>query len=245
MLENGKICTSNLLKIINKILFDQNSKIGRKFDILIQILIVISLINFTIQTIPKLPVKVVYFLEIIEIFSVVIFTIEYVLRIIFSNNRIKFIFSFFGIIDFLAILPFYLSLGVDLRSIRAVRFFRLFRILKLLRYNNAINNLKKAFIDVKNELVIFSIACGFLLYFAAVGIYFFENEAQPESFASIFHCLWWSVATLTTVGYGDVYPITLGGKIFSTIVVFIGLGIVAVPTGLIASSLGKAFNEKE
>ena len=142
MLENGKICTSNLLKIINKILFDQNSKIGRKFDILIQILIIISLINFSIQTIPKLPVKVVYFLEIIEIFSVVIFTIEYVLRIIFSNNRIKFIFSFFGIIDFLAILPFYLSLGVDLRSIRAVRLFRLFRILKLLRYNNAINNLK-------------------------------------------------------------------------------------------------------
>jgi voltage-gated potassium channel len=115
----------------------------------------------------------------------------------------------------------------------------------MLRYNKAIDNLKKAFIDVKNELIIFSVACVFLLYFSAVGIYFFENEAQPENFKSIFHSIWWSVATLTTVGYGDVYPITLGGKIFSSIVIFLGLGLIAVPTGLIASSFGKAFNKDQ
>ena len=79
---------------------------------------------------------------------------------------------------------------------------------------------------------------------SAVGIYFFEHKAQPEQFQSVFHCLWWSVTTLTTVGYGDMYPVTMGGRIFSTIVVFIGLGLVAVPTGLIASALTKSINKK-
>ena len=233
------------MNFIKDLLFNQDSSKGKKFDIFIQILIVLSLINFSLQTLPNLSEKIIKYLDLIEFISVIIFTLEYLSRVIFSEKKVKFIFSFFGIIDFLAILPFYLSLGVDLRSIRAVRLFRLFRILKLLKYNNAIDNLKRSFIEVKNELIIFSIATIFLLYFAAVGIYFFENEAQPETFSSIFHSLWWAVATLTTVGYGDVYPITLGGKIFSTIVVFIGLGLVAVPTGLIASSFSKAFNDKE
>ena len=231
------------MSFLNRILFDQTSKSGKRFEIFIQVLIVISLFNFTIQTLPDLSDEVIYFLNIVEVITVIIFTIEYVLRIIFSKYRFKFIFSFFGIIDFLAIIPFYLSLGVDLRSVRAIRLFRLFRVLKMLRYNKAIENLKKAFVDVKNELIIFSVACIFLLYFSAVGIYYFENEAQPENFESIFHSIWWAVATLTTVGYGDIYPITLGGKIFSSIVIFLGLGLIAVPTGLIASSFGKAFSK--
>jgi len=233
------------MNFLNKTLFDQTTRYGIRFEIFIQFLIVVSLLNFTVQTLPKLSERVIYFLNVVEIITVIIFSFEYLLRIVFSKNRFKFIFSFFGIIDILAILPFYLSLGFDLRSVRAVRLFRLFRILKMLRYNKAIDNLKKAFIDVKNELIIFSVACVFLLYFSAVGIYFFENEAQPENFKSIFHSIWWSVATLTTVGYGDVYPITLGGKIFSSIVIFLGLGLIAVPTGLIASSFGKAFNKDQ
>jgi voltage-gated potassium channel len=79
-----------------------------------------------------------------------------------------------------------------------------------------------------------------LLYFSAVGIYYFENDAQPEKFASVFHSLWWSVATLTTVGYGDIYPVTVGGKVFTFLVLLIGLGIVSVPAGLVASALSKA-----
>ena len=232
------------MNFINKILFDQSSKAGKRFEFFIQTLIVISLLNFSFLTLPNLSEKIVKTLELVEVITVIVFSIEYVMRIIFSKTRIKFIFSFFGIVDFLAILPFYLSLGIDLRSIRAIRLFRLFRVLKILRYNKAIQNLKNAFLDVRNELIIFSIIFVFLLYFSAVGIYYFENEAQPENFASIFHSIWWSVATLTTVGYGDVYPITVGGKIFSTIIIFIGLGLVAVPTGLIASSFGKAFKNK-
>jgi voltage-gated potassium channel len=94
-------------------------------------------------------------------------------------------------------------------------------------------------------LIIFSVACVFFIYFSAAGVYFFENEVQPENFKSIFHAIWWAVATLSTVGYGDVYPITIGGKIFTSIVIFLGLGLIAVPTGLIASSFGEAFRKED
>ena len=123
------------------------------------------------------------------------------------------------------------------------RLFRLFRIFKLLKYNSAIDRLLFAFREIKKELFIFLIATIFLLYVSSVGIYYFENEAQPEQFKSVFHSMWWAVATLTTVGYGDVYPITLGGKLFTTFIVFIGMGLVAVPTGLLASALAKTIGE--
>ena len=134
-------------------------------------------------------------------------------------------------------------MGGDLRSIRIFRLFRLFRIFKLLKYNSAIDRLLFAFREIKKELFIFLIATIFLLYVSSVGIYYFENEAQPEQFKSVFHSMWWAVATLTTVGYGDVYPITLGGKLFTTFIVFIGMGLVAVPTGLLASALAKTIGE--
>ncbi|WP_411710902.1 potassium channel family protein [Legionella septentrionalis] len=92
----------------------------------------------------------------------------------------------------------------------------------------------------KEELVLFLSAALIILFLAGVGIYYFENEAQPEVFSSVFHSLWWAVATLTTVGYGDIYPVTVGGKIFTFFVLVIGLGVVAVPAGMVASALSKA-----
>lgn len=102
----------------------------------------------------------------------------------------------------------------------------------------------KAFLSIKEELVLIMILSTFLLFFSSVGIYYFENPVQPEIFSSVFASLWWAVATLTTVGYGDIYPITVGGKIFTSAMLFIGLGIIAVPTGLIASALTKTKNNK-
>jgi len=116
---------------------------------------------------------------------------------------------------------------------------------KMLRYSRAIQRLKQAFLTIKEELVLFLIVTGFLLYISSVGIYYFENNAQPEQFKSVFHCLWWAIVTLTTVGYGDAYPITMGGKIFTSIVALIGIGVVAVPTGLIASALTKVIKDEE
>src|SRR5690606_17900362 len=138
------------------------------------------------------------------------FTVEYVLRIVLSANKLKFIFGFYGLIDLLAILPFYFGLGVDLRSVRMFRLLRLFRAFKMVRYSRAIRRFHRAFLIAREELVLFVIVALMLLYFSAVGIYYFENPAQPDIFASVFHSLWWSVATLTTVGYGDIYPITVG-----------------------------------
>ncbi len=107
------------------------------------------------------------------------------------------------------------------------------------------DHFRRAFSTIIDELKVFSVAMMFVLYLSAVGIYYFENPVQPEQFSSIFHSLWWSVTTLTTVGYGDMYPVTIGGRFFTFIVLLIGLGIVAVPTGLISTALTKTTKSKK
>lgn len=221
-----------------------NTKEGTYFSYITSFLIIISLITFSVETIPDINPVYLAYLDNIEFIILIIFSFEYVLRVILSDNKIKFIFSFYGIIDLVAVLPFYLSIGFDLRSIRIFRLLRLFRAFKLLKYTSALDKMIMAFKSIKEELILFMVTSSFLLYISAVGIYFFENEAQPEGFKSIFHSLWWSVTTLTTVGYGDLYPITAGGKIFTTFIVFIGLGIIAVPTGLFATALNNLVKEK-
>lgn len=229
-----------------KILVEQNdTKGGKYFDVFIQLLILLSILSFTIETIPDISQVLRDTFNYLEIISVIIFTIEYLLRIIVADSKIKFIFSFYGLIDLCAILPFYVASGIDLRSIRIFRLFRLMRLFKLFRYSKAIKRYKNAFSLIKTELAIFLSATIFLLYISSVGIYYFENSAQPEQFSSIFHCMWWAVATLTTIGYGDMYPVTAGGKIFTSIIVIIGLGVVAVPTGLFASALTRSIQSEE
>jgi len=230
---------------LKQIVESSDTPAGKYFDLFIQGLIVLSLASFSIETLPDISSQTIQWLKYFEIVSVSIFTVEYLLRILVADKKTDYIFSFYGIIDIVAILPFYVSTGVDLRSIRIFRLFRLFRAFKLLQFSSAANRLQKAFADVKEELIIFLIASGFVLYISAVGIYHFENESQPEVFKSVFHSLWWSVVTLTTVGYGDAYPITVGGKIFSSIVILIGLGIVAIPTGLLASSFSATIKKEE
>lgn len=137
------------------------------------------------------------------------------MRLFVADKKFQYIFSFFGVIDLLAILPFYLSTGLDLRSIRIFRLLRLFRMLKLLRYSKAINRFHRALIIAKEEMILFGCVAMMLLYLSKVGIYYFENSVQPDQFKSIFHSLWWSLATLTTVGYGVLYPVTAGGQIFT------------------------------
>lgn len=227
---------------IKQIIETNDTKLGRIFDFSIQALIIISLVSFSIETLPDISVSTRQFLRYIEIFTVIVFSIEYLLRVIVADKKINFVFSFYGIIDLLAILPFYISTGVDLRSIRSLRLLRLFRAFKLFRYSDAIQRFQRAFIIAREELILFFCVTLLLLFLSAVGIYYFENQTQPEIFCSIFHSLWWAVATLTTVGYGDVYPVTVGGKIFTFFILMVGLGIVAVPTGLLASALSEARN---
>ena len=219
---------------------EQNTSLGgRVFDVVIQCLIIVSLVSFSIETLPDLTNDTRQLLRYVEIGTVTVFTAEYLLRILVADRRLKFIFSFFGLVDLVATLPFYLATELDLRSIRVLRLLRLFRVFKLVRYSKAIQRFHTAFLIAKEELALFFMVATMLFYFAAVGVYYFENSAQPELFASVFHSLWWAVITLTTVGHGDVYPVTIGGRIFTFFVLMIGLGIIAVPTGILASALSK------
>ena len=220
---------------------------GRRLDLFIQGLIILSMVTFSLETLPNLSTSTRSILKIIEVFTVSVFTMEYLLRVFVASNKLRFIFSFYGLIDLLAILPFFITPAFDLRTLRAFRLLRLFRAFKLVRYNKAISRFRHAILLIKEELVLFGSFSCLILYLSAAGIYFFESKAQPEVFSSIFHSLWWAVATLTTVGYGDIYPITVGGKIFTFFILMIGLGIVAVPTGLLSSALSKAreMEEKE
>jgi voltage-gated potassium channel len=232
-------------KRIKSVVEYNNNRLSKVFAFFIQFLILLSIVTFSVETIPDLSEGTISLLHRIELISVIIFSLEYVLRIYVADSKPKFIFSFFGIIDLLAILPFYLSFGIDLRSLRALRFVRLFRLFKLARYNRAIKEFTAAVKVAKEQIVLFMFITFILIYLSAVGIYYFENEAQPEHFASIFDSLWWAIITLTTVGYGDVYPITVGGRVFTFCILLIGLGIVAIPTGIISSALMKSIDKKE
>jgi len=225
---------------LRKIVEDNTTKKGRFFDYIIQLLIFLSLISFSVETLPNIPEKASVALRYFEVFSVLIFSIEYLLRLWVSKKPLSYIFSFYGIIDILAILPFYMVTFLDLRFLRAFRILRIFRALKVIRYNKAIERFGAAFKLVKEEFVLFFACALILIFITSAGIFYFEHEAQPETFKSIFHSAWWAIVTLTSVGYGDVYPITLGGRIFTFFVLMIGLGIVTVPAGLVASALSKA-----
>jgi len=225
---------------LKQVIEQSDTPLGRTLDLFIQTLIVLSLISFSIETLPALPESAQLWLRGFEIFSVIVFSIEYLLRVYVATPRTRYIFSFFGIVDIVAIVPFYIGTGVDLRSIRTFRLLRLFRIFKLARYSAAVRRFHLALRIAKEEIVLFLGATAILLYLAAVGIYYCESDAQPDDFGSVFHCLWWAVTTLTTVGYGDVYPITAGGRIFTFFILLIGLGVISVPAGLVASALAKA-----
>ncbi len=210
-------------------------------EILIQILIIASIFQASLETMPNLKYKYKTFWDLSEKIFVAVFSLEYLARIYFSKRKLKFVFSFYGFVDIISILPsIILSMSsLDFRFVRVLRFLKFFRILKLARYSKALGRFKDSFLDIKEELIVFFCLNLILLYMSATGIYYFEHEAQPEIFKSIPHSLWWSVATLTTVGYGDIYPITTGGKIFTFLILIIGIGIISVPSGLFASSFSR------
>jgi voltage-gated potassium channel len=212
---------------------DCDTRRGRAFDLVIQGLIVVSLIAFTIETLPNLSPQLVTFLNGLETAIIIAFAAEYLLRIVVAENRFRYIFSFYGLIDLLSIVPSLISAGVDLRTVRLLR---LFRTLKFVRYNRAIRRFHDAYVIAREELTLCFIVTMLLLYLSSVDIYYCENEAEPEIFASVFHCFWWSICTITTVGYGDVYPITPGGRFLTGVLLLIGIAIIAAPTGLFASA---------
>jgi voltage-gated potassium channel len=212
-------------------------------------LIVLNVLTLILESYKELNDNYGLLFYAFEIFSVAIFTLEYLIRIWVSDKtkedkkeRINFAFSTLGIIDLIAIIPFYLPFifPFDLRVVRILRLFRLLRIFKLGRYSKSLKTIQYIFKETKAELSITVFVTFVLMILSSTLMYYIEHDAQPEKFASIGDAVWWAVATLTTVGYGDVYPVTALGKILSGIIALIGIGFVALPTGIISS----AFIEK-
>lgn len=225
---------------------DENDTASNVFDFIIILLIIINVIMVIAETfsLPELAKQVFRYIEIV---SVVIFTIEYLLRVwtadfIFSDispskARLKYALSFMAVIDLLAILPFYLPfiIKIDLRVLRMLRIIRLLRVFKVNRYTDALSTIGSVFVRKKSQLLSSIAVVLLLMVIAAVLMYNVENAAQPDAFSNAFDALWWAVATLTTVGYGDIYPVTALGKLLSSVIALLGIGLVAVPTGIISA----------
>lgn len=182
--------------------------------------------------------------HIFEIISIIIFSAEYIYRIAHASYKegtkgtFAYIFSFYGLIDLISILPFYLNqiLKIDGRFFRILRLFRLTRIFKVGRKSKSLKVFTRALMSVKSELAFTLFLSVITILFSASAIYYLENEAQPEKFSSITESIWWATVSLATVGYGDVYPVTVGGKIFASLISLVGIGVVAIPTGVISAA---------
>ncbi|MDX2289475.1 MAG: cyclic nucleotide-gated ion channel [Hyphomicrobiaceae bacterium] len=229
---------------------------SRVVDGTLVVLILLNVIAFTLETVPSIEAAYAAELRLFEAFSVGVFTIEYVLRIWTAvempflqrlpawKARLHYATRPYLLIDLLAILPYYLShfVPIDLRLLRALR---LFRLLKLARYSPALHTLVRVFYNERKVLTGALLLVGIALLFAATGIYYIERHANPESFGSIPQAAWWAMATLTTVGYGDVYPVTPLGRLFGSFVMLMGLTIVALPIAIISAGFAREMARRD
>lgn len=230
-------------------------KVSKFFDIFILTLISLNAIAVIIGSVETIEIKYAKALYIFEAFSIAVFTIEYFLRLWLCTynpkyrkpfwGRIRYVFSFYALIDFAAIAPFYIPFfTVDFRALRIVRFLRIIRVLKFERYIAATNELKKVFKNKKDELIIFSGIFTIILIISSVLLFYAEHHVQPKVFTNIPAALWFTVTTLTRVGYGDMYPITTLGKFFASIVSILGILMVAIPTSILSAGFLEVFAKK-
>jgi len=231
-------------------------RLSRIFDLSICGLIVLNVIAMIVETILPVGSEAQHSFKVFEASSVIIFTIEYILRVWSCTEsrryqhpfwgRLLYIFTMLALVDLLAIIPFYMPLiGIDLRFMRIIRLFRLFRIAKLGRYSNAFNLLSYVIRLKKEELVTTFFFLIVLLLMASSLMYFAEGEEQPDHFSSIPASMWWAVATLTTVGYGDVYPVTAGGRLLASVIAILGIGMFALPTGILGAGFVEAIEKRK
>ncbi|MEL6646560.1 MAG: ion transporter [Pseudomonadota bacterium] len=221
---------------LHALLEGQHARFGSSVAYALAGVILMSVTALAIVTVKDLPPRVYAIAETVQIMALIIFAFEYLLRVMSAPRPLRYVVSFWGIVDLLSFLPALLVVA-NFASFKALRLMMLFRLLKLTRFVVAIAELEEAIRAVRKELLMFLMLSTVVIFIAAVGIYHFENPAQPDIFSSIPASMWWAVATLTTVGYGDAFPITVAGKLFTTVILVVGLGVIAVPTGLISSAL--------
>ena len=247
----------------------------RIFEVLLIVIIILNILAIVLDSVKSIKEEYHYIFRDFEIFSIFFFTVEYLARIysIVENKkyadpihgRLKFARTPLAIIDLLAFLPFYLVLlPLDLRFLRIFRLMALFRMFKIARYLHALNIFKRVIVERKEQLVLSFLFILFVLVIISFVMFYVENAAQPDKFSSIPATMWWGIATLTTVGYGDMVPITDVGKFLGGIFAIAGVGLLALPAGILSSGFfellhvdkdkkselkcphcGKEFHEKE
>ena len=228
---------------------------GQWFDYFIVALIITNVIAVILETVEGLYVAYTEFFTGFELFSVAVFTVEYLVRlwvVVDSpnenyrhpfNGRLRYAVTPMALIDIAAILPFYLSLLIPV-DLRFMRVFRLLRLLKLTRYSTALQTLGAVLYDQRRTLGASIFVMLILLVFSSSIIYLVEKDAQPEAFSSIPKAMWWGLATLTTVGYGDVTPATGIGKVFGATIMVLGIGMAALPAGILATGFATEMQKR-
>ena len=243
-------------QFVFEIMEGEDRVLARMVDLFLLLLIVLNVFVVLLETVDELNDRYSNFFHEFEILSVAVFTLEYILRLWVCNlreefadthrGRLRYMVSRMALVDLVAILPFYLPLAFtfDLRILRLIRLFRLLRLLKMLRYSESLRLFTDVYRMKRSELAMVFMVILFLLVMASALIYHVEQEAQPEAFSSIPAAMWWGVATLTTVGYGDIYPITSLGKFLGSIIALLGIGLFALPAGIIGSGFVGALRRK-
>ncbi len=215
-----------------------------RFEIASSIAVFASIIIMALETF-ALPSRISEALFLIDTLLSLGFVVEYLYRIAKAEDKRGYATSFYGLIDLVALLPILIHAAASLRVLRLLRVLRVLRLLKITRYTNAIDRYQQALKSIAAEATLFaSVAFTFIMCFAFL-VYELEHEAQPEVYGNVFESIWWAVISLTSVGYGDIYPITTAGKILTLLMVLTGMGIVAVPTALLASALSQAHGQEE
>lgn len=231
---------TSLQRRLHKVIFEADTKTGKRFDIFLIALIVFSIVVVMIESDDQIAPQADKWLNIAEWIVTILFTAEYFLRIWIVDKPRKYIFSFFGIIDLLSILPTFLGLILGgthfLIVVRSLRLIRIFRVLKLTRYVKEASALWKALVLARNKIGVFLFVVLILVTILGTIMYIIENP-HNEGFRSIPESLYWAIVTLTTVGYGDIAPITVFGKFIAGFIMIIGYAIIAVPTGIVTSEL--------
>ncbi|QHV97629.1 ion transporter [Spirosoma endbachense] len=230
---------------LHTIVFENDTWAGRLFDIALLLLILLSVAAVIAESVPALANREIF--QILEWGFTAVFTLEFILRLISVRNPLQYLFSFFGVVDFLAILPAYLSLFLfgshELVVIRILRLLRIFRILKLQEYTSAADLLAASLRESRAKITVFFVAIFTLVI--TLGAMMYVVEGHSNGFKSIPSSIYWAIITITTVGYGDIVPITWMGKLIASLIMLLGYVIIAVPTGIVAVSLTGIANRRE
>lgn len=243
LLENG-IMNKTKDKLY-EIIFEADTPAGKMFDLVLLVVIFISVVLVMLESVPSIRGQYQGLLRMLEWIITGIFTVEYVLRIIIIKKAVRYITSFYGVIDFLAVIPTYISLFLvgshSLAVIRILRMLRIFRILKLSRYTQAGRSLARAIWASRAKINVFIFFVFVLVIVIGTVMYLIEGE--EHGFTSIPSSIYWAVVTLTTVGYGDISPETPLGQFIASIVMIMGYAIIAVPTGIVTAEIIKPSSE--